>query len=630
MGAKPIFAFRFPSRSILKVLAAGALALAVSSCISDGPNRTGGEYLAQNGVLLKDPLYHVSLKNIPVDSFWTTDGEGSHLGDSTMLVGRSGDFSAEGRIAFQISDTAILYNMDITKAFTLKLSLGFPAWTSGLSALHASVATDPAHPIDSIPFEVLTWETTSLGLTDDQWTDTVNTWNRRYLNREDTLAALDTSHMIRDTIYLRYDSAYTRNTPQAKPLPNLHGRLSLARGVKHMLEMRLVRISKDSVDAPGGILRLGGFTGSTEAELVYGPLLVFGNYDSITGVPTANRLRPMLLASGKTMVNYTLKYAGPKNNIVTGKIRGLHVILDRKTLLDSIDASLRLQHLPVQPRAASGDYDAAYFVPFAKITLPLDAAHSNFEGGYPLIINMITAMDTLLGDIVAGGIRIDTVLDNTSKVLFHTYESGQPGKIHDDVSIVYADARKPGDSLRTVIVKYSVDTLKNDTLFVRVGEAKQRTTILTGYGSTRLYLDFTSQEASLLVRSYFTNKAEVENNEYRDPQTGETITDLATRLPRFLKPGQTELPLRATDGFQRLLNRTQSNASVLQDFQFQPAAFPAVDPKTLTDKDGAAVSGEDKVPVVVEYPVLSVVVPRIQGNDLKVDVDLYLYPLKAR
>jgi len=75
-------------------------------------------------------------------------------------------------------------------------------------------------------------------------------------------------------------------------------------------------------------------------------------------------------------------------------------------------------------------------------------------------------------------------------------------------------------------------------------------------------------------------RPEVENNEYRDPATGATLNDLETRLKKFLQPGEAELALRATNGFQRLLNRMGSNANILQDFQFQPSVSAAVDPKS--------------------------------------------------
>jgi hypothetical protein len=625
MGANPIFSPRFSRRSMARVLAIGTAAWAVSSCISDGANRTGGAYLAEHGILLQDPLYHVVLKDIPVDSFWTTDAEPSHLGDSSMLVGSQGAFTAEGRIAFQISDTAILYRMDAVDSTTFKLSLGFPPFPAGISAMHASVRSDSANLIDSVPIEVKSWETSNQGLTDAQWADTVLVWNKRYLYRDDPLAVLDTARMVRDTLYLGYQDAYTHNTPQAKPLRNLYRRLVQARGAKHFLEMRLTRISLAPKDSAAGMLRLGGFTGSSEAELVYAPMLLFGNYDSTVGAPAANRLATYVISGTKTSSStYSLNYAGPRTDMVTGKVRGLHVILDRHALLDSIDAALLRQGRTPQPRSTASDFDLAYFVPFAKVSLPLDTAKSSLEGGFPLVFTMLTAVDTLLGDTVTGGIRIDTVLLNTSKVLWHTYEIGHLENIQDNVSLSFAPAQGASDSaLRIVILKFSQDSSRNDTVYMRLGETRQRATTLVGFGKNSLTLDLTAGENSLIVRNYLTIRSnEAENNEFRDPATGETITDLAKRLPRFLQPGQGTLALRATNGFQRLLNRTRSNANVLQDFQFQPNTLPAVDPKNAT--------GEDNVPLVVRFPILSVVAPAIQNGKLKVDVDLYLYPLKAR
>ncbi|MEO7423921.1 MAG: hypothetical protein ABI036_01975 [Fibrobacteria bacterium] len=597
--------------------------MAVSSCISDGANRTGGAYLAEQGILLQDPLYHVILKNLPVDSFWTTDAEPSHIGDSTMLVGSQGDFTAEGRLAFHINDTAILYRMSAEDSTSFKLSLGFPPYTAGLSAMKASVRSDTTALIDSVPIEVKTWEITDQGLSDDQWADTLQAWNRRYLFRDDTLAVMDTSRMVRDTIYLGYQDAYTHNTPQAKPLRNLHRRLVEARGARHFLEMRLTRISLIPQDAPAGMLRLGGYTGSTEAEFVYSPILLFGSFDSTVNTPSENRLATYLISRLTSSNNYTLKYAGPRTDMVTGKTRGLHVILDREALLDSIDAALERQGKTPQPRPTAADFDLAYFVPFAKMSLPLDTTKSIWEGGFPLVFNSVSSVDTLLGDTITGGIRLDTVLLNTSKVLWHTYEIGHLENVQDEVSLAYSAFKSESDSaMRRVILRFSRDSSINDTVYLRPGETRQRLTSLAGFGPNSLTLDLTASGDTVFVRNYLTRSKLAENNEFRDPETGERIDDLLKRLPRFLQPGQDNLTLRVTNGIQRLLNRVQSNANILQDFQFQPNGLAAVDPKNA--------SGESGVPLVVRFPVLSVVAPAIENGKLKVDVDLYLYPLKAR
>lgn len=622
MGAKPFFSLPILRRSAA-LMAAGAFAWALSSCISDGPNKTGSDYLAQHGVLLQDPLFHVALQGVPVDTFWTTDAEPSHLGDTIILAGSAGDFSAEARFAFQISDTNFIHRASADDSSTFKLSLGLPLSPIGRDALKATVAQDTAHPIDSVPFEVRSWEKIDSGLSEDQWADTLNVLNNRYLVRNDTVAVLTGLKPVLDTVFLKVRTAYAQDSlPQARPLPHLFAQLLRKTGNKHLIQFRLSRISLSPADTGAAMLRLGGQMGDG-VDFRYGPLLLFGAYPDInSSVPTENRIQALFVGSRRG-VNYSLRYDGPAENIVTGKVRGLHVILDRKTLLDRIDSALKKDGKPLQAHPAGGNFDLSYFVPFAKMTLPL--GQTRLEGSFPLDIKMVTNVDSLLGDTLTGALRVDTVKDGTARILWHTYEIGNPENIQDDVSLAYAAYEDTlAKDLRRVVLKFSKDSVRNDTVYLRVGETKQRNTSLQGYGNSYLAISLEAGPENLIVRSYLTvrQRPEIDPNEYRDPATGETITDLARRVDKFLQPGATEFSLRATNGFQRLLNRVGSNGNILQDFQFLPSAQAAVDPKVP--------SGADTLPAVVNYPVLSVVPPALNGNKLTVDVELYLFPLKAR
>ncbi|HKP94665.1 MAG TPA: hypothetical protein VJ385_02805 [Fibrobacteria bacterium] len=619
MGAKPIFSLPFSRRSAGGRVAAAAFAVAfsccLSACISDGPNKTGGEYLSQNGILLENPLYHLSLKGVPVDSFWTTDLDGNHLGDSILLAGHSGDFSAEARFAFQLTDTSMLDSLAGDDSTTLKLSLGFPPSRFALEELKATVDDSSKTTQDSIRFQVSAWETTDTATSDAQWAQRVAEWNRRYVRNEDTLAALPEPSTV-DTITLAVKDAYAHPS-QARALPRLRKRLLASMRYKHLIQIRLSPIFGTPIDSGAAMLRLGGQQGDGSG-LTYGPLLLFGKRDSATGAPAAARLPTLYTNSGLRGVNYSVRYTGPEANILTGKWRGLHVILDRKALLDSIDADLRRQNRTPQPHPASGDFDVAYFVPFAKLTLPL--AGSALEGNFPLEIKLISSADSLLGDETNGAIKEDRVPLEKAEVLWNSFEPGNPGKIRNDVKVAY---RTVDSTLRRVELAFSQDSSLNDTVFLAVGQTKQLTTTLSGYPvNSFLTLKVEAGTDSLTVRSYLTAHPGTEPGEFRDPATGETITEMEKRVKRFLYPKQTELTLRATNGIQRMLNRTRSNKTFLPDFQFQPAFSAAID--TSVDL------GSGNIPAAVPYPVLSVVSPKLEGNRLKVDVELYLFPLKAR
>jgi hypothetical protein len=75
------------------------------------------------------------------------------------------------------------------------------------------------------------------------------------------------------------------------------------------------------------------------------------------------------------------------------------------------------------------------------------------------------------------------------------------------------------------------------------------------------------------------------------------------------------LALRATRGFQQLLNRTAIGTTLRSDLQILPASSPAADTGTGS---------------TVPYPVLGVVRPRLEAGPLRVNITMYLYPLKER
>jgi hypothetical protein len=628
MGPKPFFPPSRIGRAIgarraAGLFAAGALALALSSCISDGPNQTGGKYLSENGILLQDPLLHVTLTSFPVDSFWTTDGEANHLGDSVMLAGRSGAFTAVSRLAFQIAATSYLDSLRQDDSTTLKLSLGFPGTTIfsvGVDELIASVKGDSGHPgPDSIRFVVHSWDTTDAGKTDDQWGQLFNSLNDKFLVRGDTLAALGAPSAI-DTITLAVRTAYSIG-PQARPLPNLQKRLRAAVDNKHLIQMRLSPI----IDSATGsaMLRLGGSLPS-DAGLPFEPQLLFGKIDSSRGAPAANRLQTVVTRQNRRGVNYSIQYSGAATDIVIPKRTGFHVTLDREALFDSIEAVLVQQKKQVPTRTGSGDFDLTYFVPFAKMTLPFQA--TQLEGGFPVQMQLISSADTLLADETDGLIDEDTIPLDQSKVLWLTFELGNPGQIQDSVRLAYrpANPNAPDSALRRVELTFSKDSAaRNDTTFIAVGGTRQMVSSLSGFGSgNALSLQLEAKEGFLVVRSYLNTHPAVEPNEYRDPATGETITDMERRLAHFLHPDSTSLTLRATNGIQRILNRKKAGASFLQNFMFQPAVRAAVDSIANVDNEN--------VPSQVPYPVLSVLQPKIEAGVLKVDMDIYLFPLKAR
>jgi hypothetical protein len=602
------------AKAALPTLAAGLLA----SCISDGPNQTGGQYLAEHGVILQNPMYHVQVKGFPVAGFWTTDAEPGHVNDTVLLAGIKGPFSAEPRFSFFIQDTSLLTTLSHADS-SLRLSVSTPTWqnvgvwkdngTSALAGLYDS------NSVDSIRFRVLAWDLSDSGFTSsDTWNDSTARWNRRFLLLGDTLADLPLPD-ARDTIWLKVKHALKETSQlQARELPILKALLAGRRGHKHAVHVRMIPDTLGVPDSLSAMLRLGGqwaYDGAKRPSLLFGPDL---RADTI---PAKYRLGPLTLADGRSAVAYTLRYAGPAGTMVVPIRRGLHVTLDRVRLLDSIEAGLiRLKKVP--PPRPTGSLSLAYYVPFAAISLPIVPA--KLEADLPVQVTLRTGIDTLLGAGTGGLTREDRVGVDSSISPWYTTEVGHPETIVNQVSLSY---KAFGDSLRRVILGFSKDSLGNDTLFLPVGGKTQINLSLSGYGKSNLLnIEVQAEADHLIARSYLSLRSADEANAFRDPATGENVTDLESLLPHFVHPNDKAIRLRATAGIQTLLNQADLGTTTRHDFEFRPYNR-AYNDSAITPA-GATVAHE------VSFPVLSTLQPRIESGVLSVDLDVYLYPLKAR
>lgn len=598
----------------LAVVAAGLL----SGCISDGPNQTGAGFLSENGIVFENPLYRVQVKNFPVAKFWTTDAEPSHLNDTILLAGVQGKFTAEPRFEFRIADSSLLDSLSASPA-SLRLSLSTPIWKNvgafidnGTQALES--LADSGKVREHLDFEVLAWDFTNKDLSDDAWNDSVAQRNRRFLINGDTLARLPAPD-VKDTIRLKVDSAYSQRAQlQANALPNLRARLYDSKGHLHLIQMRLIPLpGSDSTDTLPAMLRLGGQWAYDDSHR---PALLFGRGLPADSLDGHNRLIPMDAGNSQLAVSYTLRYAGPATDLVVPFQRGLHISFDRARLMDSLNAALIRQGY--KPPASSGDtLSLQYYVPFASITLPI--LKPALEAGLPVQVLLFTGIDTLLGDTQKAGTREDRIPVGDSVSPWYTTEIGHPETIVNKVSLSYA---KADSLLRRVILSFSKDTTRNDTVFLPVGGSKQINVSLTGYGlSNSLILQLNAGADTLLAESYLSVRAGIENNAFRDPTTGDPMP-LDSLLPRFVQPESDSIPLRATGGIRTLINRTLLGTDARQDFEFRPY-YRAYNPK-------AAPASGDSLAHEVVFPVLSVIQPRIDSGALSVDLNVYLYPLKAR
>jgi hypothetical protein len=595
-----------------------ALAL-LSSCISDGPNQTGGQYLANQGILLQNSLYHIVLPSFPVDSFWTSESEPNHLGDTVLMAGISRNFSSQVRMAFDLADTTFLDSLS-DSATSFHLSVGaVPTTGVGLTELIATVgdsASDTATYRDSLGFLVESWAIPNKNIdgeiqTDAQRRDTLSLYNRRFLIRQDTVAVLP-AVTTRDTIKLQIKGAYTQNNFQAKLLPHLYEFLKpKSSTTKWLIQMQLTPL-RDTVDKRPGMLRLGGNIGST-----YGPVLLFGSPTSSLTATAKQKLGP-LVASGMRGVNYNLRYSGSGTDILPAKNRNMHLQLDRASLLDSLEAALKRQGITPPSRSKGNQFDLTYFIPFAQISMPL-ADSLRLEGGLPIEMRLNSDLDSILPETPRGTISVFTILKDKSTWLLTKTESGNAYKILDSISILYRQMPNADSGIRQVIVQFAKDSSRNDSIFIHLGETKE---IIIGKvnGSSPLVISASAQSSILQISYYLSSHSVSEPNDFKDPVTGKLLTTLSEKLPRLLRPAQNNLTLRATRGLQRILNRADAGVSIFPDLVIQPISQAV---------DDSVTGGGKTEPQRVPFPVLSVIPPKIVGGRLSVSIDLYLYPLKA-
>lgn len=588
-------ASRRPALGLLTLISG----ILIAGCISDGPNHTGGSYLNGHQLLLETPLHQVKVAGFPVDSFWTTDVEPGRLGDSVVMAGRWNGFTSQIRLAFDLSDTAFLDSL--AAANTLKLSVGFPRPVRSESAFKAT-----ANGVDSMRFLVESWVLRDDGLTKEARADSLKKYNRLFLIRQDTAAFLDSGSRHLDTVTIRVKTAYGADSLQAMPLPNLREELTAGGHTKWMIMMQLTHLPVPG-DTTAAMLRLGGEIGS-----VYSTLLLFGNATSaLTAVTKTQKLLPLITAEGtRRGVNSKLRFYGSSNSILIGKTRGLHLRIDRTALLDSLEDVLLRTNGQSLKRTTTGEFDLSYFVPFAKFTMPLNSVR--IEGDFPMEMSLQTDMDSLLdsgpalnGREIPFGLPVDFLV---------LKERLNPSKVLDTLTAKFEKALPDSASpLRRFIIRSRRDTTVQDTSYYDVGQEREIAWSVRGFGNDRLNFSVKAQDSFARIDWHLNAKSETEDNGSRDLETGERQTNLSDRIPLFLQPLDRALGLRATRGFQRLLNRVKMGQGIESDFFIQPVA-----------------AADSSTKLRVPYPVLGEIRPDIQGGKLKIDINVFLYPLKDR
>jgi hypothetical protein len=638
MGSKPIIALLPLIRPVLKPSGFALVLALLAGCISDGPNRTGGQYLENQDIRFQNPLYHVVLPNFPVDSVWTLDPDVVRASDSILMLGTSGTFEGQVRLAFDMADTNFLDSLR-SDSSDFRLSVGpYLSTGAGMVELIKSVGDSGAESSeivrDSITILVESWAvldrgTTGLVLTKDQRTDTVNRYNSRFMTHWDPTPLLAKPSAM-DTIKLQTKGAYVKNKLQARSLKNFHRVLrGLAGSPKILVHLQLTALP-DLISGAPGLLRLDNRYASVASQgSHHGPALLFGS-SSTTAITatTKQQLSPIITSRGGVFYvsgSSKLIYNGLQTDLVPARERSLHLILNRDKLLDSINAFLRKSGITPPPASISGKFDITYFVPFAKINIPVDT--QRLEGQFPMEFVLRSDLDSILPEPPANLRRVKSFSLNKPEVLLNLYSRTEPNKVIDTLSILF---QKPTRSISDsnflqVIIRHNSDSTKSDSIYIGIDETKEKTIGYSqGYPSLKISMvakvpkDSSLEKAELTVSYYLTNPGANEENGFRDPETGKLLTTLSERLSKLNLSLLNGITLRATRGLQMLLNRADAGDAVAPELVLQTG---------LAIDTAAVISGKTS-PEFIPYPVLTVIPPKLIEGKLTVDLDFYLYPLK--
>ncbi len=596
--------------------AAVAASLVIWACLDDGPNRTGLGYLSgDGGVVLTTPLYHLRFDHFPIDSAVGVEIPLSHLGESLLVVGREGPYRATPRLGFQITTQP---QRDSIAKKGLKLRLGaLSSKITGYKFLKTSVA---GHDSLTLLIESFAWQDTS-GL---RFADSLAVFHRRILTNPVSFSTLDTSFRVRDTIRIGLHNAYhdidsLRDSLQTRVLPNLRSRM-LARmqtgiptdSTRNWLVY--LEVSPLSGSPDSGMFRFdgGSFAGSHTA-------LLLGDSSSLALPPY-----PTYSTLGYyPATNYQVFHSGSRPSLLYGVSRGLHLRLDRKTLMDSI--ATRMGN-PALADSTPGKYDTRFFLPYAEIRFPLDSARTKVDGPFALDMQITSDVDSAA---VPGALLSDTLqlpLDSTLRLLY-SYGIADAQHLNPTDSLYCKYQRHPADSaLRQAIFRWKgIDSAISDTFTLIPDGRSWELGLKRISSSSRTHsVSVVPDSGHLSLKVFFSTSAVTEPNGFLDSTLKADLTAYADLKRRYIRPGASELALRATRGIRSLLNRNTGAVCT-------PTPCPDVAPDLfLRPFDRRAFDATDSANYLqVPYPVLGEIeFPRNAGK-LEVTLDLYLYPLRS-
>jgi hypothetical protein len=593
------------------------------------PGETGLSYLEAEGVRVSAPLYHLTLDSLPLDSVFPVETPYNHFGESLLVVGRDGDYAAKARLGFQMTTAG--QRDSLVKGLHLRLRvLSLSGALAGRDWLRASSAHRDTL---NLLVESFSWPNDSGS---GQYSDSLVAFHRRILTNPVPFATLNAAYRRRDTIRVFPSKAYpdtgvAQDSSQAGSLPNLWSRLRNEHGGDSTRKWVIyLEISPLTASDSGMYPFYTQATGNGSTQRGYLSGLWLGRYvaDSLASVGTP--LVPYSTGSlNAPASNYEAVHTSASTrSLLHGVARGLHLRINRDTLLARIRAKLNA-YTPGDPTLGDrlfaaatpgATFDRRFYVPYAKLKFPVDAALTRVQGPFALDMGLTSDVDSLDNDTAS--FQDDIAVTTGTSIGLPMHGTG-PTSVPDTLVVSYR-AYPADTTLRQIIFHWASSTSASafDTLTVSPNGLRREFAARRQTGWPRsTTVGVRPQAGQLNVEVFFSVSGIAEPNSIFD-STGKQVTSNSGLSVRFWRPGADSLAVRATHGVRNVLNRvTEAGKGSVPDMLLQSVRRAAYDTSTI--------SGSSYRPV--QYPVFGEIdFKRGAGGKVYVGLDLYLYPLEAR
>ncbi len=343
-------------------------ALQFSACISDGPNHTGQDLLASQGIVLGEPLYPVQLNDFPLDSLVIdTPAPVTEVNRSDFVVGAWESEAAQARLSFRLEEPGRFSDLPENG---VKLSLTYRKYDRGIAYLDSAKNRTEAVRLRAVVYRKPIEKEESGKLKDNsaEWRKFIHAW-------ED----LNDVSVTEDTLVLKSSSSYDADSMQVLPLPRLRDALR-GETTAMQIHIHLEAIAFEGDETPPNYLaRLTAIFAGRNSE----PHLLLGNATRVSSAPEKWQVRPLASGSGLRAVGFRVSsvednamHRWPRQHIV-------HFV-NRDTLLARISAALPAQFSP----KPSNSLNLQYFIPYAEAEWTFADSLIRMEGDYSARISL--------------------------------------------------------------------------------------------------------------------------------------------------------------------------------------------------------------------------------------------------